>query len=179
MQCRIIMQKIKKVLKIRNIYFKRSLFILKIICNYGAPAKKILLPAVLGVLCVFTVSFPVFAAGYAADPALTEAAPPAEKHAAKKPFRVSGLKASVREGNIVVEWNDTSDDDVAGYNLYYKKNGDAGFRKLNRKLLTENSATLSGLKVKVRYFFMATSVSGDGVESDYSEITSEELPEGE
>jgi hypothetical protein len=78
--------------------------------------------------------------------------------------------------DIMVEWNDTKDASVAGYNLYYKKTGDRKFSKVNRKLITESSATLGGLKTKIRYFFTATSVSKDGVESDYSVVVSEELP---
>jgi|GEM_PF-2292465 fibronectin type 3 domain-containing protein len=99
-----------------------------------------------------------------------------EKHGSKKPLRVDGVNTSEKDGNIMVEWNDTRDEAVAGYNLYYKKSGDAKFRKLNQKLLSENKATLGGLQKKVRYFFMVTSVSADGVESDYSEISSRELP---
>ena len=99
-----------------------------------------------------------------------------KKPESKKPLRVDGVNTSEKDGNIMVEWNDTRDEVVAGYNLYYKKRGDAKFRKLNQKLLSENRATLGGLQKKVRYFFMVTSVSVDGIESDYSEISSQELP---
>jgi hypothetical protein len=105
-----------------------------------------------------------------------EASP--KKYGGAKPLRVDGIRTSVKDGNIVVEWNETKDEAVAGYNIYYKKSGDGKFKKLNQKPLTENRAALGGLQKKARYFFMATSVSTEGVESDYSEISSEELPEG-
>jgi hypothetical protein len=95
---------------------------------------------------------------------------------AYKPQHVDGMNISDKNGDIMVEWNDTKDASVAGYNLYYKKTGDRKFSKVNRKLITESSATLGGLKTKIRYFFTATSVSKDGVESDYSVVVSEELP---
>lgn len=75
-----------------------------------------------------------------------------------------------------VEWSDTKDAAVVGYNFYYKMAGGRKFSRVNPKLITESMATLGGLKTKIRFFFMATSVSKDGVESDYSRIVSGELP---
>ncbi|MCE5299288.1 MAG: PorV/PorQ family protein [Spirochaetia bacterium] len=102
-----------------------------------------------------------------------------KKYEAKRPAKLTGINVKTDEKGLVVTWNESQEDFVAGYNLYYKKSTDAKFKRLNQRLLRESRATLAGLTPGVRYYFMATSVSKDGVESDYSEITSEEIKAGE
>jgi hypothetical protein len=99
-----------------------------------------------------------------------------QKYVARKPAAVGGVLAKVDEKNIVVMWDENKENFVAGYNLYFKKAGDDKFKRLNRSILRESKATLAGLKGKVKYSFMITAVSKDGMESDYSEAVSAELP---
>jgi hypothetical protein len=96
-----------------------------------------------------------------------------------KPAKVEGVMTKLEDKNIVVTWNSSSQDFVVGYNLYYKKAGDAKFKRLNQKMLRDTTATLAGLTPKVTYYFMATAVSKDGAESDYSEVATAVLPEEE
>ncbi len=91
-----------------------------------------------------------------------------KKYEPKKPAVVTNVSAKVEGSSITVEWNDSREDFVAGYNLYYKKEGDARSRKLNKGLLRESKATLAGLKAGIQYIFTATAVSKDGLESDSS-----------
>jgi hypothetical protein len=141
---------------------------------YKTPEKKKNFMTAGVVLFLFFVLFSFVAAADSAAPEqqrnITAGATPQRN--THKPMHVDGINISEKNGDIVVEWNDTKDASVAGYNLYYKKAGDRKFSKVNRNLITESSAVLGGLKTKIRYFFMATSVSKDGVESDYSGVVS-------
>jgi hypothetical protein len=102
-----------------------------------------------------------------------------QKYTAKKPAMATGVLAKTEEKNIVVTWDENKEDFVAGYNLYYKKAGDVKYKRLNRSILRETKATLAGLKGKVKYSFMVSAVGKDGMESDYSEAVSAELPDEE
>lgn len=96
-----------------------------------------------------------------------------QKYVAKKPSTVTGVMAKVEDTSIIVMWNESKENFVIGYNLYYKKQSDTSYKRLNRSLLRETKATLAGLKPKIRYSFVVTAVSKDGIESDYSESVSE------
>jgi hypothetical protein len=98
-----------------------------------------------------------------------------QKYVPKKPSVVTGVMSKVEGTSIVVMWNENKEDFVDGYNLYYKKTGDARYKRLNRGLLRETKATLAGLKAKTTYLFAVTAVSKDGIESDYSEPVSERI----
>lgn len=98
-----------------------------------------------------------------------------QKYVAKKPSVVTGIMAKVEDTAIVVMWNESKEEFVAGYNLYYKKPGDTRYKRLNKGLLRETKATLAGLKAKITYTFVVTAVSKDGIESEYSEPTSERI----
>jgi hypothetical protein len=95
-----------------------------------------------------------------------------QKYVAKKPSAVKNVFAKTEEDTIIVTWNESKEDFVAGYNLYYKKTGDDKFRRLNRAILKDTKATLAGLKTDIGYSFIITAVGKDGLESDYSEAAS-------
>jgi hypothetical protein len=95
-----------------------------------------------------------------------------QKYVAKKPAKPTGVTARVDKQTIIITWDSTTDPAITGYNLYYKKNNDIKFKKLNRELLKENKATLAGLNASVIYYFMVTTVNKDGIESDFSEVVS-------
>jgi len=100
-----------------------------------------------------------------------------QKYVAKKPAVVRGISASVKAGSIIIEWNESREDFVAGYNLYYKKDGDDKYKRLNRAILKEPKATLAGLQARVRYTFIITAVAKDGLEGDYSEPVAARIDE--
>lgn len=97
------------------------------------------------------------------------------KYAVQKPAKVTGVSARIENGNIIILWNESSDKNVIGYNLYYKKSSDAKYKKLNKTILKEAKATLGGLSTGVEYNFIVTSISKDGTESDYSESVTAKL----
>ena len=93
----------------------------------------------------------------------------------KKPEKVRGAAAKQSGTSIIVSWNESRDDAVVGYNLYYKEESDEKFKKLNRTILKRTQATLAGLKQGSVYSFMVTAVNKDSIESDFSDIIKSEL----
>lgn len=98
-----------------------------------------------------------------------------KKNTIIKPAAVTGVSVKAGDKALVVTWDESADDAVAGFNMYYKKEGDAKFKKLNKSVLRESKATLGGLQTSVKYYFTVTAVSKDGVESDYSAVVSQAL----
>jgi len=97
------------------------------------------------------------------------------KYIAAKPPKVTGVIAKIEAGNIIIMWNESTDKNVVGYNLYYKKLDDKKYKKLNKSLLKETKATLGGLTTGVEYNFLVTAVGKDGSESDFSDTVSAKL----
>jgi len=101
-----------------------------------------------------------------------EVAATPQKHIAQKPGKPTGVMSKVNKDTIIITWDSTSDPSVTGFNLYYKKEGDIKFKKLNKEMLRENKATLAGLNASTTYYFMVTTINKDGLESDYSDVVS-------
>ncbi len=99
------------------------------------------------------------------------------KNVVVKPPKVEGVSVKVAAKALVVTWNENTNETVAGFNMYYKKEGDAKFKRLNRSTLRDTKATLGGLTAAVKYYFTVTSVSKDGIESDFSTVVSAKLPD--
>jgi len=91
-----------------------------------------------------------------------------KKYVVKKPAKITGVNAYSEGANIIVKWRASTEDFVAGYNLYYKKQDETKYKRLNRQLLRESQATLAGLASGVKYQFVVTASGKDGTESDYS-----------
>jgi hypothetical protein len=102
-----------------------------------------------------------------------------QKYEAKKPSKIEGVFAKADEKTIIVSWDEAKEDFVVGYNLYYRKSGDAKYKLLNKKILREAKATLAGLASDVLYEFMVTAVGRDGVESEYSETVNAQTKGGD
>jgi hypothetical protein len=90
-----------------------------------------------------------------------------------KPQAPAELKAAVQGRTVTLTWKSSTDKRVIGYNVYYSKSSGKSYRKLTKSApLTEAECRLRGLTPDSAYFFVVTSVTKDGLESEMgSEIT--------
>ena len=71
------------------------------------------------------------------------------------------MKASKREGQVMIQWPASTDSQVSGYNIYMGESKDSDFTKVNREgAITGTSLALKGLKVGKTYYFFVTTVVG-------------------
>ncbi len=102
-----------------------------------------------------------------------------KKYVPVKPPVIKGIEAKIEGNGVIIVWDESKDTNVTGYNMYFKTKDETRFRKLNKQPIKEGKATLAGLKPGMLYFFKVTSVSKDGVESDFSEaVTAKLAPKG-
>jgi fibronectin type 3 domain-containing protein len=88
-------------------------------------------------------------------------------HAPDKPKSPLGLKADVSGRTVTLTWSASADKRVIGYNVYYTKSSGKSYRKLTTAApLTEAECRLRGLTPDSAYYFVVTSVTKDGLESD-------------
>ncbi len=86
------------------------------------------------------------------------------------------LSASARGESYVLFWNSSTSPDVVGYNLYY---GGATQTYTNMVAVANiTNATISGLLPGAVYFFAATAVDSVGLESEFSNEISYQVPGG-
>lgn len=77
---------------------------------------------------------------------------------------VSGARAG--ETNVSLAWDPSADSGVVGYNIYYGNASGSYSQKVAVGNVT--ATTISGLTVGVTYYFAATAVNAEGLESEYS-----------
>jgi hypothetical protein len=77
---------------------------------------------------------------------------------------VSGAWAG--ETNVSLAWDPSSDSGVIGYNIYYGNASGSYSQKVAVGNVT--ATTISGLTVGLTYYFAATAVNAEGLESEYS-----------
>lgn len=86
-----------------------------------------------------------------------------------KPEAPRALKTEVQGRTVTLTWKGVEDKNVVGYNIYYTREPGKNYRKLNRSVpLTDPEARLRGLSPGAPYYFVITSVTKEGLESDYS-----------
>jgi len=98
-----------------------------------------------------------------------------KKYVPVKPPVIKGIEAKVEGNGVIIVWDESRENNVTGYNMYFKTKDEARYRKLNKQPIKEGKATLAGLKPGMLYFFMVTAVNKDGVESEYSEAVTAKL----
>ncbi len=90
-------------------------------------------------------------------------------NAPSKPAAPKALKTEVQGRTVTLTWKGVEGKDVVGYNIYYTKESGKNYRKLNKAVpLTDPEARLRGLSPGSPYYFVITSVTKEGLESDYS-----------
>ncbi|GEM_PF-3279453 len=103
---------------------------------------------------------PNFAAGVAINDVPSTDLPPAAP---------TGLTATSGSGQIALNWNDNSEGDLAGYNVYRSKTSGSGYQLLNSSALLASSAyTDTTVSADNTYYYVVTAVDNGDNESDYS-----------
>jgi hypothetical protein len=90
-------------------------------------------------------------------------------HAPRRPEAPKALKTEVQGRTVTLSWKPVPSGDVVGYNVYYTKEPGKDYRKLTKATpLAEPECKLRGLNAGSSYYFVVTSVTKDGLESEYS-----------
>lgn len=69
-----------------------------------------------------------------------------------------------------IAWEAVDDPGLAGYNVYKKLAGTGGFQQINTELVTMTEFVAGGLSSQTAYDFGVTSVDGNGVNSEMSDL---------
>jgi hypothetical protein len=91
---------------------------------------------------------------------------------------VSGVNFSaavLSTDTVLLNWQ-ASTSPVSGYNVYRSTANGGPYTRVNGTLVTSVSYTDSSLASSTTYYYVATAVSSAGVESDYSNQTSAQIP---
>jgi hypothetical protein len=89
--------------------------------------------------------------------------------APSKPVAPQALKTEVQGRTVTLTWKGVTAKDIVGYNVYYTKEPGKNYRKLTKAApLTDPECRLRGLTPGSPYYFVITSVTKEGLESDYS-----------
>ncbi|MFC2157887.1 fibronectin type III domain-containing protein [Acidobacteriota bacterium] len=78
---------------------------------------------------------------------------------------------------ISVSWNSGTEDDLSGYRIWRRMEGESELKLMNFLLLQKNIFEDKAVLQGQRYYYSVTAVDSEGNESDRSEITSAELKE--
>jgi hypothetical protein len=82
----------------------------------------------------------------------------------------TGLTASGAKKKVNLNWNDNTEPDLAGYNVYRATAPGGPFTKVNTSLVTTSAYTNTGLTSGTTYYFYVTAVDTTGNESAASAI---------
>jgi alkaline phosphatase/fibronectin type 3 domain-containing protein len=88
------------------------------------------------------------------------------------PVPPAGLIATAGEGEVLLDWADNSELDLAGYNLYRSVASGGPYDLVNPGLLPSSDAADGGLTNGTAYFYVVTAVNIPGKESAPSEEVS-------
>jgi hypothetical protein len=106
----------------------------------------------------------------------------------RRPFKITGLTKFLggllilaalsttvqAAGSVTLAWNQSSDTNVAGYNVYY--GGASGAYNNEVSAGNATNATISGLVQGTTYYFVATTYTSSGLESPFSSEVSYTVP---
>jgi hypothetical protein len=82
------------------------------------------------------------------------------------PAVLGNPRAIVRaKGSVFLDWDGSTEEDVAGYNIYRSTRPDGRFTKVNRKLLAATELALAASSSSKKYLYSVTAVDGAGNES--------------
>jgi len=87
------------------------------------------------------------------------------------PATPTGLTATGSDSRIDLNWNDNTELDLAGYNVYRSTTSGSGYTKQNTSVLTTSQyADTSGLINGVTYYYRVTAVDTSNNESGYATV---------
>jgi fibronectin type 3 domain-containing protein len=81
------------------------------------------------------------------------------------PAAPTGLTANSGIGIVLLNWNDNSEPDFNGYNVYRSTTSGSGYVKLNSSLLDSSDYTDTNVVKETTYYYVVTAVDTAGLES--------------
>jgi hypothetical protein len=84
------------------------------------------------------------------------------------PAAPTNLACTPADSLISLDWNDNTEADVAGYNVYRSLTSGLGYARLNQSLLTDSEYTDAGVTNCIAYYYVVTAQDAFGYESVYS-----------
>jgi hypothetical protein len=84
------------------------------------------------------------------------------------PKRPASLVATVRSGGIDLSWEENTEGDLLGYNLYRSTTPGTGYEKVNGSLITGTSYQDDGVSEGMTYYYVLAAVDTDSLESGFS-----------
>lgn len=86
----------------------------------------------------------------------------------KSPAAPASLSATAGLATVMLDWNDNSESDLAGYNIYRSTTSGSGYSKLNNSLLGSSNYDDDNIPHDTTYYYVVTAVDMNSVESGYS-----------
>jgi len=80
----------------------------------------------------------------------------------------TNLRASASDETVWLDWDDNSDSDLSGYNIYRSTTSGGSYGQLNTSLLNNSSYTDYNVTNGIMYYYVATAVDTLSNESRYS-----------
>ncbi|MFC2169881.1 hypothetical protein ACFLRM_04885 [Acidobacteriota bacterium] len=94
------------------------------------------------------------------------------------PVSPSGLLTIAGEMVIALSWNSNQEEDLAGYKVWRRLEGEEEFVLLTPELTRENTYNDTEVDKNIKYYYAITALDMSGNESQKSEIVSEIIKEG-
>jgi|GEM_PF-546264 len=84
------------------------------------------------------------------------------------PAAPTGLQTSSGDGIVLLDWDDNTEEDLAGYNVYRSVTPGSGYTKLNGSLLASSDFTDSTVTNDITYYYVVTAEDTSANESGNS-----------
>jgi len=84
------------------------------------------------------------------------------------PAAPTGLSATAGNATVSLDWDDNSETDLAGYNVYRSTTSGSGYGKINDSLLSSSNYTDNNVVNETAYYYVITAVDMNSNESRYS-----------
>jgi len=84
------------------------------------------------------------------------------------PATPTGLTAMGNNGQVSLNWNDNSEADLNGYNVYRSTTSGSGYAKINDPLVVSSNYTDGNVSNGTTYYYVVTAVDNSSNESGYS-----------
>ncbi|MFA5423387.1 MAG: carbohydrate binding domain-containing protein [Phycisphaerae bacterium] len=83
---------------------------------------------------------------------------PADAFDTTAPSAPAGLVASPATATVLLDWDDNSEEDLAGYNVYRSTTSGSGYEKINPSLLTDSTYTDNSVINETIYYYVVTAL---------------------